>query len=136
MIGAVLDTSALIRAWRGGPALAERTAVALTEGQLALCEPVRLELLRGARNASDAAALDVELGTMAILPADDDAWTLARRTLAQIAGLPGGRHRGPSVTALLVAAIAQRHDVAVIHDDSDFELIARVTGQPVARIAG
>jgi predicted nucleic acid-binding protein len=136
VIRAVIDSSAWIRARRSPPEVARRISAASRDGHLALCEPVRLELLRGARSGLDAVELDAALGTMVTLPADDVVWRLARRTLVQLAHLPGGRHRGPSFAAIVVAAVAERHEVAVLHDDVHFELIAEVTGQRVARVAG
>jgi predicted nucleic acid-binding protein len=135
VIRAVVDSSAWIRARRSPPEVARRISTAARDGHLALCEPVRLELLRGARSGLDAVELDAALGTLVTLPADEVAWRLARRTLVQLAHLPGGRHRGPSVATIVVAAIAERHEVAVLHDDAHFELIAEVTGQRVARVA-
>ena len=136
MIRALIDSSAWIRARRSPPEVARRVSTAARDGHLALCEPVRLELLRGARSGLEAVELDAALGTMVTLPADEVVWRLARRTLVQLAHLPGDRHRGPSVADILVAAIAERHEVAVLHDDAHFELIAEVTGQRVARVAG
>lgn len=136
MTEAIVDSSAWIRAERARSDLTTRTDAALRRGHLAICEPVRIELLRGARSGAHAAALDDELDAMLVLETDAAAWRLARRTLVQLAHLQGGRHRGPSLTDIVVAATAERHGVAVLHDDADFELIASVTGQPVARIAG
>jgi predicted nucleic acid-binding protein len=44
-----------------------------------------------------------------------------------------GRHRAPSVPDLVIAAVAERSGLTVLHLDKDFELIAEVTGQPVER---
>jgi len=38
-------------------------------------------------------------------------------------------HRGRKIPDLLVAAAAEELDVAVLHYDADFDLIASVTGQ-------
>jgi hypothetical protein len=46
----------------------------------------------------------------------------------------GGKHRGPAVPDLLVAAAAERAGLTVLHVDRDFETIAEVTGQPVERL--
>ena len=46
-----------------------------------------------------------------------------------------GHHRAPSVPDLLVAAIADRAGLAVLHQDKDFDLIAEVTGQPTERLS-
>lgn len=134
MIQAIADSSAWIKTWRAGSDLADASDRAHGEGRLALCEPVRLEILRGARSGAEALDLDAALDRMVMLSTDAEAWRLARRTLVQLAHLPGGRHRGPSLTDVLVAATAERHGVAVLHGDADFELIAQVTGQPVLRI--
>ena len=42
-----------------------------------------------------------------------------------------GMHRAPSVPDLLIAAVAERSGLTVLHHDKDFELIAEATGQPV-----
>ena len=42
-----------------------------------------------------------------------------------------GMHRAPSVPDLLIAAVAERSGLTVLHLDKDFDLIADVTGQPV-----
>jgi predicted nucleic acid-binding protein len=45
-----------------------------------------------------------------------------------------GRHRAPSVPDLLIAAVAERAGLIVLHVDKDFDLIAEVTGQPIERL--
>lgn len=45
-----------------------------------------------------------------------------------------GRHQCASPVDLLVAVTAQHHKLTVLHQDGDFETIARATGQPVRRI--
>jgi predicted nucleic acid-binding protein len=47
-----------------------------------------------------------------------------------------GHHRAPSVPDLLIAAIAERAGLVVLHQDKDFDLIAQVTGQPTKRLDG
>lgn len=43
------------------------------------------------------------------------------------------RHQwGRKVPDLLIAAAAEASDLAVLHDDADFDRIAAVTGQPVS----
>lgn len=46
-----------------------------------------------------------------------------------------GQHRVPSVPDLLVAAIAERAHLTVLHTDKDFELIAEMTNQPTQRLS-
>jgi predicted nucleic acid-binding protein len=45
-----------------------------------------------------------------------------------------GRHRAPSVPDLLIAAVAERSGLTLLHLDKDFELIAEITSQPVERL--
>lgn len=45
-----------------------------------------------------------------------------------------GHHRGPGVADLLIAATAETAGLTVLHMDKDFELIAEVTGQELARL--
>lgn len=45
-----------------------------------------------------------------------------------------GHHRAVSVPDLLLAAIAERAGLTVLHVDKDFELIGEVTGQPMERL--
>jgi predicted nucleic acid-binding protein len=45
-----------------------------------------------------------------------------------------GHHRAPSVPDLLIAAVAERAGLTVLHLDKDFELIATVTGQPTEQL--
>ncbi len=47
-----------------------------------------------------------------------------------------GHHRAPSVPDLLIAAIAERAGLVVLHHDKDFDLIAEITGQPTERLNG
>jgi predicted nucleic acid-binding protein len=42
------------------------------------------------------------------------------------------RLRAAGFPDLLIAAVAERERVMVLHYDSDYELIAHVTGQPMA----
>ncbi len=45
-----------------------------------------------------------------------------------------GHHRGPGLPDLLIAAAAELTARTVLHVDKDFEIIAELTGQPVARL--
>lgn len=47
-----------------------------------------------------------------------------------------GHHRAASIPDLLIAAAAELVGMTVLHVDKDFELIARLTGQPVERLRG
>ena len=119
------DTSA----WNRSRTVAERWADLLSADDVALCAPVRLELLTSARGKLEYTELARDYGLLPDLPLDGRATALAERTQQALA--QRGQHRGPTAVDLLVAAVAERHGVTVLHHDRHFELIARVTGQPI-----
>jgi predicted nucleic acid-binding protein len=45
-----------------------------------------------------------------------------------------GRHRGPSVADLIIAATAELSRRTILHIDKDFDLIAAVSQQPVEQL--
>jgi hypothetical protein len=91
---------------------------------IAICDPVRMELLAGAgsdRNVGDLRHLFSRAVHLSTQPSDyDDAALLCRRARAS----------GSTVRRLvdcLIAAIAIRHDVPVLHADRDFTALAEGT---------
>ena len=127
------DTSALITAQRRGtPLFALLDGFA--EGYLWTCDIVRLELLRGAPNPRSMSALRAELDEMLNAPIDKRVWRRAEDVYEGLARLRGGRHRAVQPTDVLVAAAAEAHALAVLHDDAHFDLIAEVTGQEMLRL--
>ncbi|MCW2540653.1 MAG: PilT protein domain protein [Frankiales bacterium] len=122
----LIDTSAWIEFLRktGSPAhLAVRSAV-LNDDRIYTTDAVRLELLIGATNdkpAALAALLDGfrELTQEPLTDVEEAAriFRLCRR---------GGQNIR-SANDCLIAAIAIRHDVPVLHCDKDFETIAHFT---------
>jgi predicted nucleic acid-binding protein len=128
----LVDTSALIAALRrGAPIFA--TLDELAEGYLWICDVVRLEILRGT-NPRAMLAMRAELDEMLNAPIDEDVWQRAVDVYAGLARLRGGRHRGVEPADVLVAAAAEAQDLAVLHDDAHFDLIAEVTGQEMIRL--
>jgi predicted nucleic acid-binding protein len=102
--------------------------------ELALCTPIRLELLDSARGPDDYLTLsDILLGFQN-LPVDDRAERAALRTQAALA--ERGQHRGPTPVDLLIAAVAEVNEAIVLHYDRHFDAIRRVTGQPMEWLAG
>lgn len=59
----------------------------------------------------------------------------ARALEVQVMLAERGEHRSASIPDLLVAASAEKLGMTVLAVDKDFELIARVTGQPVETLA-
>jgi hypothetical protein len=81
--------------------------------------------LRQASQRPPLSAMPVEYLT----PAIEDRAVEVQQLLADRA-----QHRAPSVPDLIIAATAELAGYTVLHLDKDFELIARVTGQPLERL--
>lgn len=102
----------------------------LTAGLIALCGMVELEVLLGARDAAEHKRLRAKLEVACEWLLIED---LDFRRAIEVQGVLArtGRHRAVSLPDLILAAVAERHRVAVLHYDVDFELIAEITGQPM-----
>ena len=125
------DTSAVIRILTGkaGPEWID----AVTAGTIAICDPVELELLRDtAANTRRPQIQRLLRSTYAWTPVPDDCWERALEVQDQLAAT--SQHSGASVVDLIVAVTAMRHRLILLHDDRDYETIARVTGLRTARI--
>jgi predicted nucleic acid-binding protein len=123
------DTSA----WHRSVQVAEQWSALIADDQLALCTPVTLELLYSARNAAEYMRIAQDLEKLQQLGIDARSEALARQAQAMLADR--AEHRGPSPADLLIAAVAEAHGVTLLHYDRHFDLIARVTGQPVQWLA-
>jgi predicted nucleic acid-binding protein len=128
------DTTAWIALRRGRPAAVASVRRLLRRGTLAVCDPVALELLRGARNARELNALRAGLALLPSCAVAPSAWTRAQDMLEGLALHRGGRHRGGPPMDLVIAAVAEEHGLPVLHDDAHFDLIAQITGQPMIRL--
>ncbi len=99
-------------------------ADALEAGRIATCLPFLLEAGYSARSARDHDELLTELLALPRFQIDDDVEKRALDAQRQLARV--GHHRLPPVD-LLVAAIADRNGVGVLHYDRDYDLIAEKT---------
>jgi predicted nucleic acid-binding protein len=122
------DTSALARL-RHGPVAAVLGPL-IEAGLVATCGVIEFELGWAARNGKEFDELRADRdGGYEWLPTYDEDW---RRALAVQGALwRSGRVRAVGFPDLLVAAVAERERVIVLHYDSDYDLIAQVTGQAV-----
>ena len=118
----LIDTSAWIEFLRdtGSPTCNHVDSV--LDGEIATCDAVRMEVLAGARDEQQLQSLRRLLAlavTIPIEPADyDEASALYRLC----------RRQGETVRRLidcLIAAVAIRTGAAVLHNDSDFDTLAR-----------
>jgi predicted nucleic acid-binding protein len=126
------DTSAWHRSG-ATEAIADRWESLLADDELAVCVPIKLEILYSARGPDDYIAVVTGLESVPELPLDERASRAALRAQARLASI--GQHRGPRTIDLLIAAIAEAHDVTLLHYDRHFDLIAGATGQPAEWLA-
>ena len=120
----LIDTSAWIEFLRNtGSTVCERVDAAIG-GEIAICDPIRMELLAGARSERHLATLRRLIAIATVLPTEpvhyEDAAMLYRRC----------REGGDQVRKLidcLIAAVAIHAEVPVLHRDKDFDSLARHT---------
>ncbi len=98
-------------------------------GLVATCGVIEFELGWAARTSAefDELRADRDIGYEWLATRDED-W---RRALdVQAALWRGGQIRAVGFPDLLIAAVAEREQVTVLHYDGDYDLIAKITGQP------
>jgi hypothetical protein len=119
------DKSALARLPQ--PEVDRRLTPLLLAGNVATCSVIDLELLFSARTHDDfreIAETRVALPSVAIRQEDFDRAITVMERLAR-----RGQHRAVSIPDLLIAAVAERVGLTILHYDRDFDLIASVTRQ-------
>jgi len=127
------DTSVLINAAHAGPSR-DWLRDAATEARVALCDMVAMEYLRGARDVAEYQAFEQSLRAYPWLRIEPVDWDRALNVSQQLAEISPGFHRSVPIPDLLIAAVAERHGVVLVHDDADYERIAAVTGQELLRL--
>jgi predicted nucleic acid-binding protein len=125
---ALLDTSAWARLRDGRlPGdTAERLYRRIADGEIALTEPLLLEMRYAARHGADFALLAEELDALPMLPLQAAAIRRALDGQPQLAALADVSHRVKPID-LLVAAVAEDHGADGLHHDADYELLAART---------
>ena len=122
------DTSALARL-RHRP-VAEVLGPLIEAGLVATCGVIEFELAWAARTSAELDELraDREAGYEWLATLDED-WRRALQVQAEL--WRSGQMRSVGLPDLLVAAVAEREHVTVLHYDADYDLVAQITGQPV-----
>lgn len=126
------DTSAWNRSGKNA-AIAARWDELLDEGNLAICSPVRLELLYSARSPADYVALADDLVGLPELALERRDLARAEEVQALLAEI--SQHRAARAADLYIAAVAELNDATLLHYDRHFDVIAEVTRQPAEWIA-
>ncbi len=128
----LVDKSALVRL--GDSPDAEEWANRIQRGLVRITTMTRLEVGYSARTAAQARAA-FSSPPVSAMPVEYLTPAIEDRALEVQQLLAGkGQHRAPSIPDLLIAATAELAGVTVVHLDKDFELIAKLTGQPVERL--
>jgi predicted nucleic acid-binding protein len=120
----LIDTSAWVEFLRDtGSSICGRVDDLLAM-DIATCDPIRMEVLAGARDETHLRDLRGLLARASLLPTEPVDYEEAAAIYR------GCRRHGQTVRRLidcLIAATAIRHGVPVLHSDSDFEVIGRHT---------
>jgi predicted nucleic acid-binding protein len=103
---------------------ADEIAGWLEQGRIATSLPFLLEAGYSARNARDHDALVGELMALPNVPINDRVEERAMDAQRQLAR--AGHHRLPPVD-LIIAALADTHDLGVLHYDNDYEIVSEKT---------
>ena len=120
------DTTALARLHR--PAVAAVLGPLIEAGLVATCGVIEFELGWATRNSAefDLVRADRAQG-YEWLATDDEEWRRALDVQAEL--WRSGRVRAVGFPDLLIAAVAEREQLTLLHYDGDYDLIAEVSGQ-------
>lgn len=124
------DKSALARLNHQG--VRDRLGTLLVEGLVATCPIVDLEMLFSARSLVDYEQI---LSERRALPSYPITQAVTDRAVEVQHGLARRGHHRVSLPDLLVAAVAELNDVAVMHYDADYDRIAEVSEQHTQWVA-
>ena len=92
---------------------------------------VVMEVLTTARDGSDFRQLQEALRACPWFRVEVDDWDEAQRVYGALADQGPLHHRAVKIPDLLIAAVAARHGLTLVHYDSDYDRIAGITGQSV-----
>jgi predicted nucleic acid-binding protein len=120
----LIDTSAWVEFLRGTGSRACERVDALLGTRIATCDPIRMEVLAGARDERHLNDLRRLLARASVLPTASGDYENAAVLYRAC------RQSGATVRKLidcLIAAVAIRADVRILHADADFDTLARHT---------
>ncbi len=120
----LVDTSVLVSILRDRSGVkADSLLAEIGDEDLAIIDPIGMELLAGARDQDEWERLEIYIARHSMVPSRTSAWTEAARIYFDL------RRAGRTVRKLLdcyIAQIALDNDLLLIHDDRDFAVIAEV----------
>jgi predicted nucleic acid-binding protein len=118
----LIDTSAWIEFLRDTESPVCNRVDALLAEDVATCDPIRMEVLAGARDERHLLRLRRLLARATVLPTGPEDYDRAASIYRHC------RREGETVRKLmdcLIAAVAIKGEVAILHRDADFDTIAR-----------
>jgi predicted nucleic acid-binding protein len=122
----LVDKSALAR--MTFPSVAAVLEPRIRNTEVATCGMIELEILFSARSAEDLRRTLVRLRAgFQRWPMEDGDFRRATEVMSELA--LRGSHRSARIPDLLIAAVAERARLVLVHYDQDFDRIAEVTGQ-------
>ncbi|MGQ3549024.1 PIN domain nuclease [Streptomyces rochei] len=108
----------------------KRLGPLIAAGLVATCAALDLEALYSARNPAEYEKLRATRASiLTYLDTTEEDWNQALDVQRSLAAK--SIHRGPQVPDLIIAAVAFRHQLTLLHYDSDFDRIGELTGQPM-----
>lgn len=125
MAAYLADKSALVRVGLAG---AEWLVVEIMDGNVRRSSMTDLEIFYSA--TSHRALLEVideRRAAFRLVDTQQEDWNRAVAVMVLLA--KQGKHRSVGIPDLLVAAVAERHGLTLVHYDSDFDHVAEVTRQ-------
>lgn len=126
----LIDSSAWIEYLRGTGGPACERVDALLNSDVAVCDPIRMEILAGARSDTHLADLRGLLARAVTLPTAPAHY---ERAAALYRTARGSGLTIRSLTDCLIAAVAIDHGLAVLHADRDFDALSRVSPLVIAK---
>lgn len=124
----LVDTSAWIEYFRatGSAAATEvRRLISEEERQIAMCEPIAMEILSGAADDNAYVMLERLVNGLPSLGVDNAIDFRAAADIYRAARRAGKTIR--SINDCLIASVALRHGARIVHRDADFDVIAQMT---------
>ncbi|MBA2752042.1 MAG: PIN domain nuclease [Actinobacteria bacterium] len=125
----MIDTSAWVEFLRDTGSAACTRVEALLGAEIAVCDPIRMEVLAGARDEAHLGRLRRLLATARAVPTGPAHYD-GGAALYRLCRLQGETPR--RMLDCLIAAVAVDAGIPVLHADGDFDVLARHTALKVA----
>ncbi len=120
----LVDTSAWVEFLRNTGSAACQRVDALLESDIAVCDPMRMEVLAGARSQAHLVELRGLLARASVLSTESRHYEMAAALYRDARASQVTVRR---LTDCLIAAVAIDHDVALLHADRDFDGLIRTS---------